>query len=184
MQDRFTTYGRIFIILMRLVDIAIYKEAYLKREVIIETLFVNNGCMTYFKRFMPFTLLCVSLFCLTVLFMTPTEAGAAKRLCSAKVGAYTPSLANGRAFSLGTANTNCGLNLVVVQLVSVNSSIILSETVGRRTSSAPGLIRVTTPSVRWKGCEKVYTFVRWSGRDLSGNWHDATKLSAPRKICF
>jgi hypothetical protein len=154
---------------------------YLKREVLVETLCVYNKFMTYFKRIIPFTLLCASLFCLAVLLITPTEAGASSpNECEAKLGAYTPSLNNGRAFSLGTVKTDCDQSDVTIKLTS--GSLILAQ---RHIVSHAANIRVTTPSVRWKGCKTVRTHVIWVGGHVGWGYdYNEKRSSAPRKICF
>ena len=137
--------------------------------------------MTSFKRLITFTLLCVSLCCLTALLLTPTEAGANGRPdCEGKLGAYTPSLGGDRAFSLGTVETSCDLSDVTVKLISGGRILAQHHTV-----SHGAFIRVTTSSIRWKGCKTVRTHVRWRGGFVGwGYSYDKSRSSKSRKICF
>jgi hypothetical protein len=136
--------------------------------------------MTYFKRFIPLTLALLVTLLLTASFIPTAQARDDMGGCTGKAGAYTPSLASGRAFSLGTVKTDCPLSDVTIKLISGGQ--ILAQ---RHIVSNAANIRVTTSSVRWKGCKIAHTYVHWIGGNYKyGYSHHSKKSSAPRKICF
>jgi hypothetical protein len=139
--------------------------------------------MNSFKRTTPF----VFLFAILLAFIV-IQPASAEASCKTKVGAYTPSLLNGRVSSLGTAKACRKYSNLRVFLIQTRGSKVLAYQ-SQMFQAPQTSVRVITKNVRWRGCREVFTKSYYEGYNLSGsgaiiNQIEINKLSKPRMICL